>query len=213
MNIDIEQIKSTKDSLYKQAIDIYIDSFPSSERQSLATIAYRINCSKCKMIALVENNFVLGMAIIWKFSNDRIGLIDYIAIEKNNRNRGLGGLLLTSILNEEVKIDYWAIEIEHPNYGTNIMERKQRLRFYLTNGARIASNIKYFMPAQDNSNDIEMLILFMSKTNDFMDIKKEDIIFLLEKIYFEVYSLDPKNALAQSILSEIPQKIKIKNSI
>ena len=156
MNISIAHIKSANDKLFEKAIDIYIDSFPASERQSIANITHRINCDKCKMIALIENNLVLGMAIIWKFSNNRIGLVDYIAIEKNNRHRGLGGLLLTRILNEEVKIDYWAIEIEHPNYGGNIEERKRRLRFYLSNGARIASNIKYLMPAQDNSNDIEI---------------------------------------------------------
>jgi hypothetical protein len=203
------QIESSKDNYFESALEIYDISFPLAERQPLDRIIERVESGKCKMyVVLINDNLVVGMALLWNFSECQIMLLDYFAITPSYRNQGLGKLFLEQINSKVISENkILGLEIEHPKRGNNMSQRISRMNFYLDKGAKILTNVKYSMPALDGSEDIEMLLLLL--VNARVNVNASELKNFLINIYSKVYLLDKESILVKNVLSKIPNHIKL----
>jgi GNAT superfamily N-acetyltransferase len=210
MSTSFCKIASSKSKEYKDAITIYTTAFPVAEQQPLKRMKERLDKKLFSMYALKENKQVIGMAVVWKFKSAKILLLDYVAIDKKLRGKGLGKIFLEWIINKALrKGEVIGIEIEHPGKGRNRIQRKNRLNFYLSCGAKVLENVDYFMPALDGTKDIEMQLLVMHSGFKGMSIHQADVKEFIGNLYSKVYLLGAEHPLVISIINSVPIKIKI----
>jgi GNAT superfamily N-acetyltransferase len=103
--IEIVEIIVPESSLYKSVARIYEDSFPENEKEKVQQIALRLKNreriypDKYHMLALkiCEKSHVLGFGSFHFLSKINAAFLGYLAIEKENRNKGLGSILFEAI--------------------------------------------------------------------------------------------------------------------
>lgn len=190
------------------ALDIYTNSFPSNERHSIELITERIkNCKSILYIGL-KNNQVICFALIYKLFNSDFVLLDYFAVDQNNRNEGIGTKFYNYLLNETRKLEKFLIlEVEKP---ANIFDtvKNKRVEFYLKNETYIIKDTPYILPALDSTTNTEMILMIGEgkKCNILTEIKIKD---LIKQIYFELYHRDENNILLLSFIDFVPKSIKL----
>ena len=213
MKLFFHQISNTNDIHFEKAINIYNDSFPANERQPLAIIKKRITEEKSKLFVGLLNNEVIGMALLWDFSDLEFVLLDYMAIAENYRNKKFGTDLFKFLTDNNYNYNkYMIIEVENYLFGINTEQRKKRINFYIRNGAYILKDLHYMLPSLDNTLPTEM-ILMMSPKYKKNNIEKMEIERLIKRLYVEVYGKTEEDNLLISILKEIPDKITFENKV
>ncbi len=114
---------------------LYERTFPKAEKKPFLLIKKLAKQGKMKIYSAEENGEFLGLAIMILHSD--ISLLDYLAIEENARNRGVGGQVIER-LKEIYKEKKLLLEIEDTD--KDIPEREMRLRrkkFYLSHGLTV----------------------------------------------------------------------------
>ena len=123
--------KPSKENM-KKLKKLYERTFPRAEKKPFSLIVRLAKEGKTKIYAAEENGEFLGLAIMVMHSG--VALLDYLAIEENRRNKGVGGQVI-----EALKVIYkdskFILEIEDTD--KDIPEREMRMRrkkFYLSHG-------------------------------------------------------------------------------
>lgn len=188
-------INSTSSRDFKDAIKIYIESFPPNERQTVENICYKLNNKQYFMIIYKKNNATIAFSLIYIFKDEKFALFDYMAVEKNHRNKGVGSKLFNHTCEfafDKLKDDNSLIilEVEDPKHGNNPEEnilRKRRIELYHRLGAKIIEKIKYFLPPLSEKKPTIMIIMALSK-NNLKKINKEYLVEILTTIYSNIYN-------------------------
>jgi ribosomal protein S18 acetylase RimI-like enzyme len=213
MKFFFHQISNTNDIHFEKAIKIYNESFPANERQPLFIIKKRIKEAKSKLFVGLLNNEVIGMALLWDFSDLEFVLLDYMAVDIEYRNNKFGTRLfkfLTNTVNACNK--YMVIEVENYLFGNNKELRKKRINFYIKNGAYVLNEIPYILPSLDDTLPTEMLLMMSPKyENDMIGFEKVEK--LIKRLYLDLYGKTENNSLLVSILKNTPNKISFNNKI
>ena len=115
-------------SLYR----LYMQAFPSSERKPVAMILKSYRQGKADIWCVLENGRFTGLAITIN-SPDTV-LLDYLAVCKRCRNRGIGSFILRQLQKE---YPHRGLFIEIESTYEDCPDHALRLRrkgFYLRNG-------------------------------------------------------------------------------
>ena len=117
---------------FKELKSLYVEAFPKEERKPFTFIKQLEQEGKCIIHTAVENDKFIGLAII--LTDDKYALIDYLAVNPENRGSGIG----TKILNE-LKKTYKdkRLFLERETVlkdCENAEQRSRRRKFYLNNG-------------------------------------------------------------------------------
>ncbi len=213
MNIKFSELHKTHNKFYSEAMNIYLDSFPANERQSIELVKKRIESGKSKLHIGKINDKVVCIGMLWYFEKNNFVLLDYMAVKTNYRNIKIGSCLFkyisTTVITENKSL---ILEVEHPGYGENKLERKKRVLFYLNNGAFIFDNTPYILPPLDNTIHTEM-ILMVYPTSQILKFNNKDIKELVIHLYNELYQRDINDDLLNSFINDIPQIITISKKI
>jgi len=213
MPLIFKQIPSTKDIDYDVAMLIYMEAFPSSERQPLSKISERIAAGKSQLFVGIIEEEVICMALLWDFNNSDFMLLDYMAVSKKHRNNHFGSILFQFLVDKVTgNHKFLLLEVENYLFGDNKEQRKKRINFYLKNGSYLLDNVPYMLPSLDKSLPLEMLLMIAPKYKT-AHIKKSEIENLIKRLYLEIYEKSENDALLVSVLKEIPNKISLINKI
>jgi len=114
--------------------------FPPSELKSLSAIL-GMHCKGIyDVLGAYLNNQLVGYALLYCPRNDRYVLLDYLAVEPEFRNKGIGTMLLKQLRSHYVlRADALLIECERPNAAPDELEARNRIRFYTRAGASLTS--------------------------------------------------------------------------
>lgn len=115
------------------------DDFAEDELKPLFVIRKAWDENKYEAFFLVGEGRILGYAFYVKMN--RIFLLDYFAIEKDQRNQGLGSIFLNRMADWLKEADCMIVEAEDPESAQSEDEKKLRERrngFYLRNGFRMS---------------------------------------------------------------------------
>ncbi len=123
--------------------DIYnnllVNDFPKNEVKPLNRIISMNERKINTCYGLYENNEFVGYAFFVKINKSY--LLDYFAIAKEQRGKGIGTKALALIKESfEGKVDVILIESENPEYAKNMEEFKvqsNRINFYLKSGCNM----------------------------------------------------------------------------
>lgn len=117
-----------------QLYDLYDKAFPEQEKKPLQVMENLVADGKMEMLAMVDEDEFVGLAInLIDVEQDR-ALLDYYAIVPEKRNYGYGSRGLEALL-KKFKNHKYIFEIEtQDEKAENAEERKKRKAFYLRNG-------------------------------------------------------------------------------
>lgn len=123
--------------LYRQSMT---RDFPASELKSLSAILSMHRKGLYDVLgAYLEDQFV-GYALLYCPGSERLALLDYLAIEPQYRNQGIGSMLLGQLRSHYIEArDALLIECERPKAAPDELEARKRIRFYTHAGAVLTS--------------------------------------------------------------------------
>lgn len=114
--------------------------FPPSELKSLSAILNMLRRDSYDVLGAYEENLLLAYALMYRPKAGRIALIDYLAVEPDSRNRGVGSMLLRQLREYyRESTDVLMIECERPKAAPDEAEARKRIRFYSQSGAKLTS--------------------------------------------------------------------------
>lgn len=124
-------------SLYEKSLT---RDFPSSELKSLASIYNLHRRGEYQVLGAYLNDCFVGYALLYLPKNDRLALLDYLAVEPEYRYRGIGTALLKQLKTHYADVtDALLIECERPKAAPDEMEARKRIRFYTKAGCMLTS--------------------------------------------------------------------------
>ena len=114
--------------------------FPPSELKSLSAILNMLRRNSYDVLGAYDGESLLAYALMYRPQEGRIVLLDYLAVEPEWRNRGIGSMLLHQ-LQEYYRetADVLMVECERPKAAPDEAEARKRIRFYTKAGAKLTS--------------------------------------------------------------------------
>ena len=209
--LKFHEIKDVRHNDFKEAMDIYINSFPPNERHSVGVIEKRARGKLYKIFVGRLEKKVVFMALLYPLKNTRYILLDYMATLKDFRNKGIGAKFMKNLYKElenNTSYDFIIFEVENPRYGDNKEYRKKRVEFYKRAGAKELKNVRYVLPPLSGDVPTEMMLMVLPKTNkktiDGNIVKK-----VIIQIYRELYNRDKTDVFLKSFIHKITSDIEI----
>ena len=180
---------------------IYIEAFPIDERQTCETILNRIESNQIKLLVVKLDLKVVGFALVWEVAHLATNYIEYIAVLKEYRNKGIGGFLLNALKDYAGSFNL-LVEIENPSINNLDLNKIKRVKFYKKNGFTHIPNIKYKMPSMDNEEETISMFL-LRYTNQNNEIIINYLIEVVNFLYLTVYHKQKNNVHLQDIIKTI----------
>ncbi len=91
MAIEIVEVDEFDDSLK----ELYTNSFPAVERRPIEKLNEMIKNDENNHLYLIkEDNLLIGFALVYEFTDEKIVLLDYMVITDSFQRKGLGSKLL-----------------------------------------------------------------------------------------------------------------------
>lgn len=119
-----------------QLYDLYDKAFPEQEKKPLQIMENLVVDNRMEMLAMVDEDEFVGLAINLIDVEQNRALLDYYAIVPEKRNGGYGSKGLEVLL-DRFKNQKYIFEIEtQDEKAENAEERKRRKAFYLRNGLK-----------------------------------------------------------------------------
>ena len=117
-----------------QLYDLYDKAFPEQEKKPLQVMENLVADGKMEMLAMVDEDEFVGLAINLIDAEQDRSLLDYYAIVPEKRNYGYGSRGLEALL-KKFKNHKYIFEIEtQDEKAENAEDRKKSKAFYLRNG-------------------------------------------------------------------------------
>lgn len=128
----------TKASLSHIYQTYMVDDFPKNELKPLSMLSAQMEAGNCVGWELLEEGQTLAYAIFAKASAPTSPvLLDYFAVNKACRSRGIGGICLTLLQQELLETYAILLEVEAVEKAETDLERsirQRRISFYQQNG-------------------------------------------------------------------------------
>ncbi len=177
VELDIAQVER----IYRERL---IYDFPRDEQKPLNVILKAMEKGLYLCLGLRDENDIAGYVFLVK--KDKDYLIDYLAVNPERRNAGIGGKLLLLLMEYFADADNVLLEVEDPDKCDDIEEKvlqARRRAFYLRNNCRDTGIrvLCFQVPFQ-------ILVLGENKTKDLNYLKELYLSFyrmILPKEVFE----------------------------
>jgi GNAT superfamily N-acetyltransferase len=160
---DIRAIDDLDTPLGQEALAIYEQAFPETERDPVENIAASLKNSDPETAvshfrALIDQDAVVGFTYFSSYKEYYLGYLKFIAVRAELRGKRYGPLLVKDAI-RQLRADGrratgWpylglVLEVERPEATENEQEREireRRIRFYQRNGAVMIENLDYVAP-------------------------------------------------------------------
>ncbi|HIK29071.1 MAG: GNAT family N-acetyltransferase [Oscillatoriaceae bacterium SKW80] len=207
--LQIIEITDVSNPDFKEALKIYIDSFPANERQAPSVIEKRVADKVSRLLVGKWEDKVNCMALLYELKNEEFILLEYLGTDANYRSKGLGSKMMGYISKVVEKLQKTLIiEVENPNFGKNREEKERRIRFYKRVGAKLLKGVRYVVPPLDGSEPIEMNLMFLPNYGNGK-IPGAMLQEVIAQIYEEIYNRPRSDQLLQSFINDISETVEL----
>lgn len=210
--VAFRRIKGISDNDFEEAMKIYEESFPLYERHPVETIKRRVKTNMYQMYIGQINDRIVFMALIYPLKSLNFILLDYMATQKDFRNKGIGTNFINYLgarLKERYSNRHLIFEVENPKYGNNKKLREKRVNFYRRIGAKEMKNVRYILPPLSGSNLPTEMILMIFPEYERGIIDGEIVKKIIIQIYHEVYVRERDDPLLNTFIDQIGQSIEM----
>ena len=117
-----------------------VRDFPASELKSLSAILSLYHRGEYRVLGAYNGETLIAYALLYCPEDERIALLDYLAVEPAHRGIGVGSAFLSQLRAYfSEMIDMLMIECERPKAAPDEAEARKRIRFYTRAGAVLTS--------------------------------------------------------------------------
>jgi len=163
-----------------------------------------------EFLVALDGHDVQAFSIVKRFSDADGCLLEYMAVERPLRGRGVGGRLFRAACTTPAIVTRHVL-LEVESEGEEGLERTVRARrkaFYRALGCREVSGLAYLMPSVAVSRPPPMNVLIYRATLPPV-IEKPRLRRWLECIYSEVYQAPADDPRIASMLGPLPDRITL----
>ncbi|WP_066307502.1 GNAT family N-acetyltransferase [Bacillus sp. FJAT-29814] len=148
----------------KNVYQLYEEDFPIEERKTYDQLEFLLSKKKYKLLVANQrsNNELVGYTFIYELEQANAIWLDYMAVNKEFRNKGYGAILLNHLA--QYKQDGLGLffEVEIPVEGENKNNQLRRIHFYERLGAQ-KQDVGYEFPT--NNGGFPMYLFFKPSSN------------------------------------------------
>jgi GNAT superfamily N-acetyltransferase len=203
---------SCRDPSFDEFFTIYKESLPQREQKSKAQISHMITRPDYKTLLLQKNNQTIGFSILF-FPGKSFCLLEYMAIDKDYRGRGLGTELFHRTFDNisfDQKNIYCLIEVDSDRSPGDLKEIKSRIQFYRRLGCLRIDGLSYILPLPSDGPPLQMdFMLYLPAGIKKPTISKHQLKHWLQLIYDKVYNCLPDDPRINQMLCSLPDPLKL----
>ncbi len=207
--VEFHEVSDTSSEEFKEAMGIYLASFPENERRPVASIEREMEMGISRLIiGRIEDRVVL-MALLHPIKGTSFVLGDYMAIDEEYRSLGIGAAFLNNIFNilDDIEFNYFLGEIENP-YLEEDDSKVRRVEFFKRMGMRELKDVRYILPPLQGTLPTEMILMVLCKTEADC-LNGEEVRDILRRIFRNIYARGEDDEILALILEGMPDMIKL----
>jgi len=175
--MEFKIIKDSDSKEFKEAWEIYEYSFPSDEKRDLRLQSKIMKEELYHFYSVFEGRVLAAIIADWNLGD--FLFIEYIAVRKDSRDKGIG----TKMLNEYLRKNRQKIVLEAELPKDKIA--KKRIKFFRRIGFKL-NRFEYTQPPYSkDKNPVPMLLMTYPD-----EVNKTEFCSLRKKIYAQVYGQD-----------------------
>lgn len=185
MQLPIQQIRVEWNTpLFKQAWQLYTETFPQNERRDLETHEFLMkNTPTFHCEVLLQNKQFSGLLFWWKF--EQLSFIEHFAILPTLRNQGIGQIVLQNFITATKTPIILEVEPAHNS------AQKKRITFYERLGFQL-NKFPYLQPPyrkEDGFTPLHLMSYPQILSEEFFDDFKSEYLPQIYKNHFQAESL------------------------
>ncbi|WP_282124767.1 GNAT family N-acetyltransferase [Algibacter mikhailovii] len=147
----LTRLKNISDNYFQEAWKLYEDAFPFEERRSLDNQSKVLQIDNYNFEVLIDKDQFIGFILWWDFETHKY--IDHFATALEQRNKGIGKLILNKFIDSDDKSII--LEVELPT--SNINER--RIKFYERVGFKLNQHHYEIPPIKEDELPLQLLVM------------------------------------------------------
>jgi GNAT superfamily N-acetyltransferase len=208
--VHFERLRDCTTPHFEALLRIYREAIPEGERKQDAKLRAMVESDDYEFLVALDGHEAQAFSIVKRFSDADGCLLEYMAVDRPLRGRGVGGRLFrAACTTPAVATRHVLVEVESEgDEGLDRTVRARRKAFYRSLGCREVSGLAYVMPPVAASRPPAMNILIYNATLP-PAIEKPRLRGWLECIYSEVYQVPPDDPRIASMLAALPDRITL----
>ena len=208
----IERLRPDMRDAFDGLLNIYREAIPPSERKTGDALGTMLGRSGYEFFIATLDDAVVGFSIVKCFDRTDAGLLEYMAVARSVRGRGIGGAIFRAACGSEATASrYVLLEVDAAaEASADQAIRAGRISFYRRLGCREVAGLSYLMPSVAAEAPPQMNLLVyrhvMSET-----IAKPELRQWLQCIYAEVYHQPADDPRIDLMLSGLADRIALRS--
>lgn len=207
----LELLKSCSEPAFRQFYRIYAESIAAREQKSESWLCEMVHKPDNKILLMKRDGHVKGFSIL--FLSESFGLLEYMAVSAEDRNRGLGAEIfrrsMEHALTPDRKLVPILLEVDSDREESSDQElRARRQKFYRRLGCLRIAGLHYILPLSGEGPPPEM-DLMIYPAGDMREIRKSDLEKWLKTIYQVVYRCSPDDPRIARMLEGLPDLVRL----
>ncbi len=183
---------------FREAMHIYMAEFHSS-RLPIRKIRSLLRTGSYQLFVAQGAERVLAMALIWECTRPAFIHLDYIAVKREWKGRGIGTALYRWLIENMGKLSPRArlltLEVED-----------DLLNFYRRSQTRVLHDVPYLFPAQRGPIPMHLMVYDHQERRTLSRAVVQEIICAL---YRGIHNRRADDALLRSFISRVPRQVSL----
>ena len=207
-DFEVKKVSQIEKAKIEQVNNIYVTSFPASERIAFPTLIQSI-ADGVRFLYVVEYlDKIIGFATLNLLTIVNVSYIEYIAVVSDMRNRGIGSKLLQYIeedLQNKVVLGI-ILEVESTVQSppAKLELRKRRIGFYNRNGFEVVKGaMSYYMPNLEDGGQLPLLLMWKPFDDSSTELYGKLLREVITSIYIDSYERSKDDELLNKILHSL----------
>lgn len=207
----LEQLKSCTESAFREFYRIYAESIAMREQKSESWLCEMVHNPRNKILVMKREGHVKGFSIL--FLSSSFGLLEYMAVGPEDRNRGLGAEIFRYSMEHAVTPDGKPVpillEVDSDREDSPDRElRKRRQQFYRRLGCLRIGGLHYILPLAGEGPPPEMDLMIYPGGN-LRQVPKSELEKWLKTIYRDVYRCSADDPRIGKMLGVLPETVRL----
>jgi ribosomal protein S18 acetylase RimI-like enzyme len=209
--VRIERLRLDMRDAFEGLLRIYREAIPQSERKTDDALSRMLKRSDYELLIALVDDAVAGFSIVKAFGRRDSCLLEYMAVDRSIRGRGVGGALFRGARESAMTAArYVLLEVDsEAQLSADHEIRARRKSFYRNLGCREVAGLSYLMPSVTTEQPPRMNLLVYRRVLPGT-IDKSELRQWLQCIYAEVYQQPVDDPRIDFMLSGLTDRIALR---
>jgi hypothetical protein len=211
--VELKPLDSCDEETLRQLYAIYAASIAAREQKPESSIRAMIGAPEYRVWVAKAAGLVQGFSILFLQVTEGFALLEYMAVARDERNRGLGGELFRRSADRAVTPEGRGVpvllEIDSDREASSDRAiRTRRERFYRRLGCARVAGLHYIMPLPGEGPPPEMDLMVYA-AEPLGRLRKSELKRWLQTIYRDVYHCAPDDPRIGQMLDGLPDPLLV----